>query len=65
MGRTYKPKVKLYTETSINTAIDEVQAGATLPELQDLVQEFITFRGYKTRFKNNRPGYDWVNKFMK
>ena len=24
MGRTYKPKVKLYTEASINAAINEV-----------------------------------------
>ena len=30
MGRSYKPKVKLYTEATINTAISEVEGGATV-----------------------------------
>ena len=28
MGRTYKPKVKMYTDLTIETAIDEVSRGA-------------------------------------
>ena len=28
MGRTYKPKPKLYTESSINAAIEEVRNGS-------------------------------------
>ena len=27
MGRTYKPKLKLYTESSINTTIEELRNG--------------------------------------
>lgn len=30
MGRTYKPKPKLYTEASINAAIEEVKHGSTV-----------------------------------
>ena len=37
MGRTYKPKVKLYTELLIESAIIEVGKGATTLQQQESI----------------------------
>ena len=31
----------------------------------DLVQEFVTLKGYQNPFKENCPGYDWTHSFLK
>ena len=45
--------------------MSECGFGPTLIEFMDLVQEFVTLKGYQTPFKENRPGYDWTHSFLK
>ena len=39
--------------------------GSTMLEFQDLVKDFEEMKSIKTRFTDNRPGYDWVQSFLK
>ena len=43
----------------------ELGFGPTLPEMQQIVKEYVVANGIETSFKNNTPGYDWAVSFMK
>ena len=43
----------------------ELGFGPTIPEFQDLVGEYVTTNDLKTRYKGNRPGYDWTTDFLR
>ena len=34
-------------------------------EFQDLVKDFVEMKSIKTHFTDNKPGYDWVQSFLK
>ena len=39
--------------------------GQTMLKFQDLVKNFVEMKSIKTQFTDNRPGYDWVQFFLK
>ena len=45
--------------------MSELGFGPTIHEFQDLVGEYVTLKKLKTQFKDNIPGYEWTNSFLK